>query len=91
MPRAIADPEEIRNFARFLLQNTAKLRTLKAEVTSGFNSLHDHWRDEKYARFQEVFTTTMNRLEPFLRRSEEYVRYLNRKAEKLEEYLRHRY
>jgi len=53
--------------------------------------LHDHWRDEKYARFREVFTTTMNRLEPFLRRSEEYVRYLNRKAEKLEEYLRHRY
>jgi uncharacterized protein YukE len=91
MPRAIANPEEIRQFAHVLLQNVNRLRALRADLMARFNTLHDHWNDEKYSRFRETFTTTMNQIEPFLQRAEAYVRYLHRKAEKLEEYLRHRY
>lgn len=91
MPRAIASPEEIRKFAYVLLQNVNRLRSLRADVMARFNNLHDHWQDEKYRRFQEIFTAAMNQLEPFLQQAEAYVRYLHRKAEKLEEYLRHRY
>jgi uncharacterized protein YukE len=91
MPRAIANPEEIRQFAHVLLQNVNHIRTLRADLMSRFNALRDHWNDEKYNRFREIFTTMMNQIEPFLQQSETYVRYLHRKAEKLEEYLRHQY
>jgi len=91
MPRAIANPEEIRRFAHGLLQNINRLRTLRADVTARFNVLHDHWQDEKYAKFQQIFAHAMSHLDAFLQQAEAYVQYLHRKAEKLEEYLRHRY
>jgi uncharacterized protein YukE len=91
MARAIANPEEIRKFAHALLRSINQLRSLRADIMGRFNDLHDHWQDQKYARFREVFTATMSQLEPFLQEGERYVQHLHRKAELLEEYLRHRY
>jgi uncharacterized protein YukE len=91
MPKAIADPEEIRNFAHVLLDSVNRLRSLRADVMGRFNELHDHWQDEKYMRFREVFTTAMSKLEAFLQQGEDYVQYLHRKAQLLDEYLKHRY
>ena len=91
MPKAIANPEEIRKFARILLTAVNDLRATRADVLSYFNGLHNHWQDQKYERFRELFTRAMNQLDLFLQQSEAYVQYLHRKAEKLEEYLRHRY
>ena len=91
MPKAIASPEEIRKFAHVLLQYVNDLRTIRGEVSHRFDQLHDHWQDQKYERFRGLFTGAMNQLDLFLQQAEAYVQYLYRKAEKLEEYLRHRY
>jgi hypothetical protein len=91
MRRAITDPEEIRKFAHFLLRTANQLRSMRTDLLGKFNDLHDHWQDQKYGRFREMFTNTMNRLESFARESEGYAQYLHKKAQPLEDYLRHRY
>jgi len=91
MSRAIADPEEIRVFVHLLLENVNRVRALQANTRSRFNDLHDHWQDEKYARFRELFTDTMRSLDQFLQHGETYADYLTRKAELLRRYLEHRY
>ncbi|MEM4203565.1 MAG: hypothetical protein QXS54_05800 [Candidatus Methanomethylicaceae archaeon] len=91
MPRAIASPDEIRKFAHILLQNVNRLRNMRTDVSARFNNLHEHWQDPKYERFRDIFTHTMNHLDVFLQQAEAYIQYLHRKAEKLQEYLRHKY
>jgi len=91
MPRAIADPEEIRVFIHLLLENINRARALQANIRSRFNDLREHWQDEKYAKFLEIFTETMNSLDQFLQHGESYADYLSRKAQLLDRYLEHRY
>lgn len=91
MPKAIVDPRELRSFAAVLTSTVGELRGRKSQVTHSFGDLHSHWRDKKYSEFDRLFTETMGRLEVFLNRSEEYTRYLRKKAEKAEQYLDGRY
>jgi hypothetical protein len=91
MPRAIANPEEIRKFAYVLTQCINRLRDLRTELMSRFGDLDSHWRDEKYAHFREAFTAKMHLLDVFLEQGEGYVQYLHRKVQPLDEYLKHRY
>ncbi|MEM4282824.1 MAG: hypothetical protein QXN89_04100 [Candidatus Woesearchaeota archaeon] len=91
MPKAVASPDEIRKFAHILLQHVNRLRDMRADISARFNDLHEYWKDQKYERFQDIFRHTMNHLDIFLQQAEAYVQYLHRKAERLEEYLRHRY
>jgi uncharacterized protein YukE len=91
MPRAIANPEEIRRFAHGLVQNINRLRTQRANISAQFNALHDHWQDQKYAKFGDKFAHAMANMDAFLQQAEAYVHYLHRKAEMLEQYLRHSY
>lgn len=91
MPKAIANPEELRQFAHVLVQIINQLRGAKVNIQTRFSQLHDHWRDEKYHHFQEVFTRSMRHLDLFLNDADNYVRHLNRKAEFLDRYLQHRY
>ncbi len=91
MSKAISDPDEIRKFAHLLREAANNLRDKSASLKSSFNNLHDHWQDEKYERFRELFTQTVLYLERFNQQIEDYVRHLHKKAEALDEYLRHRY
>lgn len=91
MSKAIADPEEIRVFVHLLLREINRVRSLETEIRSQFNQLHNHWQDEKYEKFKNFFTETMNSLEQFSQYGEVYADYLTRKAELLQKYLDHRY
>lgn len=91
MPLAIADPSEIRAFAQFLIENINNLRSLRADITIKFNSLHTFWKDTKYEKFRNFFCTTLAFLDVFLNHGEDYVHYLHQKADKLENYLKHSY
>jgi uncharacterized protein YukE len=91
MPKAIANPEELRQFAHVLKQTIDQLRGAKADVQAQFQQLHEHWRDEKYHRFQNIFTESMRHLDRFFQDAEIYINHLHRKAELLERYLQHRY
>lgn len=91
MPRAIADPDELRQFAYILAGVSNQLANSALAVEEGFRQLHDHWQDEKYEIFRETFDQAMREIGRFLSESAHYAQYLHRKAEYLERYLQHRY
>lgn len=86
MPRAIIDPREVRRFAALLLETVGHLRNSKSAIEGDFSALQAVWKDKKYAQFERVFADTMGRLEVFLRSSEMYSQYLNKKAGLAERY-----
>jgi hypothetical protein len=87
VPRAIVDPKEVRRFAALLTQTVGHLRNSKSSVSRDFNELHSVWKDKKYVEFERVFLDTMGHLELFLKSSEMYAQYLNKKAGLAERYL----
>jgi len=91
MPKAIANPQELRQFAYVLKQILDQLRGAKTDVQTQFQQLREHWLDEKYHRFQNIFTESMGHLDRFFLDAELYINHLHRKAELLERYLQHRY
>jgi hypothetical protein len=86
MPRAIVDPREVRRFAALLLETAGHLQNSKSVVTGDFTELQAVWKDKKYAQFDRVFSETMGHLEVFLKNSERYAQYLNKKAGLAERY-----
>lgn len=87
MPRAIVDPREVRRFAALLHEIVGHLGNSKSSVSRDFIELHSVWKDAKYQQFEKVFLDTMRNLELFLKSSETYAQYLNKKAGLAERYL----
>jgi hypothetical protein len=87
MPSAIVDPREVRRFAALMLETVGHLRNSKSSVSRDFSDLQAVWKDKKYTQFERVFQDTMGRLELFLKSSEMYAQYLNKKAGLAERYL----
>jgi uncharacterized protein YukE len=90
MSQAIGDPVEIRRFANTLKRFTADLQTNLAGVHGQLLALGDTWRDQEHDRFREELEQTMTVLERFVEVSGEHIQFLQRKAERLEEYLSQR-
>lgn len=90
MAQAVVDPAEIRRFAgnlkRYLSQRQAELNALHGQ----FLSLGDTWRDQEYDRFRESFEEQLKTDERFLEVASEFLPFLMRKAERIEEYLSQR-
>lgn len=87
MPKVIADPEHLRDFAAKLDHAVAEVRSRKTGISSSLNDLHHIWRDKKYSDFERVFKDTMTRLDSFFNRSEEFSKELKRQATHLRNYL----
>jgi hypothetical protein len=85
--RAIVDPEQVRRFAGHLDQSATAIREQKTAALASFARLHNTWRDEKYARFEQLFTESMILLERYLQQSEQYSRFLKQKAARAQKYL----
>ena len=47
----------------------------------------DSWRDQEHVKFTEEFEQTLKVIEHFLDIADQHVPFLNRKAERIEEYL----
>ena len=90
MAQAVVDPAEIRRFAgnlkRYLTQRQAELNALHGQ----FLALGDTWRDQEYDRFRESFEEQLKGDERFLEVAAEFLPFLMRKAERIEEYLSQR-
>jgi uncharacterized protein YukE len=87
MSQAIVDPGELRRFA-------ANLKRFNAEMQNGLSVLHgqmvnlgDTWRDQEHLKFVQEFEQTLQVLERFMEAINQHVPYLQRKAERVEEYL----
>lgn len=90
MSQAIVDPNELRRFAATLKRFKADLQTSAAGVHGSLVSLGDTWRDQEHDRFREEFEREMQEFERFYEQADDFIQYLLRKAERIEEYLSQR-
>jgi WXG100 family type VII secretion target len=87
MPQAIVDPEELRQFAQSLKKFNAHLRDRASALGNQLAALNATWRDQEHKKFVEQFDENMKVLLRFTDAADQYVPYLLRKAEHIEEYL----
>ena len=87
MPSAILTPSELVAFARHLAKtadNVAKRRNKASRLVADAGSV---WKDAKYDRFHRTFDQTVKDLDRFVRLSEDYAQFLERKASLARKYL----
>jgi uncharacterized protein YukE len=90
MSQAIANPEELRRFAQMLKKFNNGLEEQMTALAGQLDGLSATWRDQENQRFSEEFHRNLNVMGHFLESNNEYIPFLLRKAERLEEYLQQR-
>lgn len=90
MSQAIVDPDEVRRFAHGLKRFNSELLNQMLALRGQMKTLSETWRDQEQQRFSEEFEQTVQSISRFLEMTEEYVPFLLRKADRVEEYLRQR-
>lgn len=87
MPQAIVDPEELRRFAQSLKKFNQDLQQRATVLSNQLTALGGTWRDQEHKKFVEQFEQHMKAIARFTESSNQYVPYLLRKAEHIEDYL----
>ena len=90
MPQAIVDPDELRRFAANLKKFSGDARDRMTALNGQFIELGKTWRDQENKRFTEEFERQMRSLAHFVEVTDEYVPFLLRKADMIEQYLQQR-
>lgn len=90
MAQAIANPEDLRAFALKLKQFNHTLSEQAGMLMSQLDTLSATWRDQENAKFTEDFKEHLRLLAHFVEANNVHIPYLQRKAERLEEYLQQR-
>ncbi len=90
MPQAIVDPEELRRFAANLKKFSGEARDRMIALNGQFIELGKSWRDQENRKFAEEFERHLRSLAHFVEVTDEYVPFLLRKAETIEQYLQQR-
>jgi uncharacterized protein YukE len=90
MSQAIANPEELRQFALQLKQFNTTLTDQATMLAGRLDELSKSWRDQENAKFNEAFREHLRLLAQFVEANDQHIPYLLRKAERLEEYLQQR-
>lgn len=88
MSKAAVDPAELRRFAQDLNRFNGDLLGLVQSLKSKMTGLEATWRDQEQRKFAETFEQMMRTIGLFLPISEEQVKFLNKKAVAIEEYLK---
>lgn len=87
MNQAIADPEQLRQFATHLHRFTEEMKQSSTSLSGHMNQLEQTWRDEQQRKFAQEFASQMQQLSRLIKASEEHIPYLLRKAEQIDTYL----
>jgi uncharacterized protein YukE len=90
MSQAIVDPAELRRFVQHLKHFSGEMMTQMQGAQRQLNHLGSTWRDQEQQRFVEEFEQQMRTLSRFVEATNQYVPFLLRKAERIEEYLQQR-
>lgn len=90
MSQAIVNPEELRRFAQMLKQFNTGLHEQMTALASHLEALSNTWRDQENRKFAEEFQRNLLSMGHFIEVNEEYIPFLLRKAERIEEYLQQR-
>ncbi len=86
MAQAVVDPEEVRLFARNLRRFNAELRERTGVLNNQLTALGATWRDQEHTKFAEQFDEHIKVIARLTEAAEEYIPYLLRKAEYIEQY-----
>jgi uncharacterized protein YukE len=86
MAQAVVDPEELRLFARNLKRFNNDLRERTGQLGNQLSTLGASWRDQEHTKFAEAFSEHMKVMQRFAESTEEYIPYLLRKADFIEQY-----
>ena len=87
MTQAVVDPEQLRQFARSLQKFNTELRDRATLLANQMAALGTTWRDQEHKKFVEQFEQHMRVIARFTEATDQYVPYLIRKAEHIEDYL----
>jgi uncharacterized protein YukE len=90
MPQAIVDPEELRHFAVNLKKFNNDVQERLTSLGGQLTALGRTWRDQEHKKFTEEFEQHMRVIARFTEVTREYIPYLLRKAEAIEQYLQQR-
>jgi uncharacterized protein YukE len=90
MPQAIVDPEELRQFAATLKRFNTEFEEKIATLSGQLLHLARTWRDQEHKRFVDEFEQHMRAMAHFTEITREYIPYLMRKAEAIDQYLQQR-
>lgn len=90
MGQAIVDPQELRRFAARLRHFSNEVMSQMQTVQRQLSALGATWRDGEHQKFSEEFEQQLNQFGRFVESTGEYVPYLIRKAERIEEYQQQR-
>jgi hypothetical protein len=88
--QAVVDPAELRRFAHNLKRFCADLQAALGGLHAQYIALGDTWRDQEYERFRQEFEQALVNHERLTEVSAEFIPFLLRKAERIEEYLSQR-
>jgi uncharacterized protein YukE len=90
MSQAIVDPAELRRFAQ-------QLKHFNGELVANLNALQRQminlsatWRDQEHQKFVEEFEQNMKSVSRFVEANEQYIPFLLRKADRIDDYLQQR-
>jgi len=87
MPQAVVDPEELRRFAMRLKKFNGELQNQATLLGNQLATLGASWRDQEHKKFVEEFEQQMRVIARFTETTDQYIPYLVRKAEHIEDYL----
>lgn len=90
MAKAIADPAEMRRFAQDLHRFNLELQGQVSAMGAKMGALQGTWKDQEQQKFAEEFEQQLNTFGRFVEATGDYVPYLIRKAERVEEYQQQR-
>lgn len=90
MSQAIVNPEELRRFAQQLKQFNSGLQEQMTALAGKMQSLSTSWRDQENKRFVEEFEQNMKSMSRIVEVNDEYIPFLMRKADRIDEYLQQR-
>ncbi|TWU02307.1 WXG100 family type VII secretion target [Stieleria varia] len=89
MNQAIANPEQLRQFASHLHRFVEDLKERSTALGTQINQLEQTWRDEQQRKFAADFSEQMRQLSRLIKTTEQHIPYLLRKAEQIDAYLGH--
>lgn len=90
MSQAIVDPAELRRFAQQLKHFNGELVANLTALQRQVLNLSATWRDQEHQKFVEEFEQNIKSVSRFVEANEQYIPFLVRKAERIDDYLQQR-
>ena len=84
---AIADPNDLRKFAKALRRYDNEIRARTSQLNSQFRQLSGTWQDQQQRKFSDEFDRTRKQIDRYLSVAKDYAQFLEKEAKHIDAYL----